>query len=195
MDGQDRKQDTEQATTFDLNSFAATLDKVEKREEPEDTSTPRAIIIAMYPRIREVMQRKGFSVSMMYKVLAEEMTLPISERTFASYLQVARKVHETSSKPGKGRGRKKADTAGQTVEAPAQGAGEVQVKPAPTSIEEGVTTSENTEEPGQVEEKAAQDAQIAASEPQDAKARFSAHESSLHQGMSDLAARLGAKQE
>lgn len=190
MEGQEKKQ----AQAFDLNVLSATLDKIEQREDPEDTSTPRAIVISAYPRIKEVMTRKGYSVSMMYKVLAEELDLPISERTFASYLQVARKVHEASTKPGKGRGRKKADTVdhNQTVEAPASG--EVQETPATIDNDRNETATGAHEAQEKVEAPESQDAQIAAPEPQDAKARFSAHESSLHQGMSDLAARLGAKQ-
>lgn len=188
---------------FDADTLEKALAAVEKAELVEEKDTPRAVIMAMYPRLQEVMAAKQMSVRQLYQALKAQMDLPISEKTFSTYLQAAKKALEGEKSR---RGRKKAKgadlprnvspdaghaTAGQDAKGedePEAGLGQME-EPEDDATDRDVTP-EN--QPGQMKEPPA--GANGSVEPADAKAAFEAHEAELDDDMEALAAKLGKKE-
>lgn len=167
---------------FDADALEQALAAVEKADIVEEKDTPRAVIMGMYPRLQEVMTSKGMSVRQLYQALKQQMDLPISEKTFSTYLQAAKKQIE-GEKSRRGR-KKKMDKLAEDM------ARNILANAAPAAAGQG---AEGEAEPeaghGQGEEPPA-----GAAEPADAKARFEAHETALDDDMAELAAKYGKKE-
>lgn len=170
---------------FDADALEQALAAVEKAELVEEKDTPRAVIMAMYPRLQEVMTSKGLSVRQLYQALKQQMDLPISEKTFSTYLQAAKKQIE-GEKSRRGRKRKMdklAEDMARNILANAGSAAAGQGAEGEAGPEAGL---------GQMEEPQA-DAN-GATELADAKSRFEAHEAGLDDDMAELAAKYGKKE-
>lgn len=174
---------------FDADALEQALAAVEKADVTEERDTPRAVIMAMYPRLQEVMAAKQMSVRQLYQALKQQMDLPISEKTFSTYLQAAKKMAEgEKSRRGRKRGTKvSGDLTRETA------ANNAEAEAGPAAAGQGAEGEDETEAGrGRMEEPPA-DA-VVNTEPADAKARFEAHETALDDDMAALAAKYGKKE-